>query len=382
MFFEIEVILTSADGRWFENAKVVTNLVILKRRGVVSTPKPSESIVFGTTNVRLELWNDETTTDIADVLGTKKLIQNSPVSCHEVTHKRLDGYDRDGFCWTAHFSNLHWVDKVRDNLVSVSDLFDVKRGERRGWDKFFYPPSDSGISRRYLKPVLISAAEVDCLVPQSDGRAFCCSESIKDLTTRGDRATLAWIKRFENVKNGTGRALKDVLARSGWLWYEMRPDALADFAVSMNSNERLFFMRFPHRSFVNQRLIRLTAKDGHSPDMALCHALLCSVTSCFYLEALGFGRGLGVLDLNAGKISRQFRMLNPERYSDSSKSRILSCFQPLLKRSIYSFEKEMKSKDRQAFEHAVLDGLGKADILSDIISSTLRLHRIRLTARK
>ena len=380
-FFEIEVIVTSAEGRWFEHAKVVANLVVLKRRAVVSAPDPSESIVFATTDTRLGTWTDETTTAIADVLGRRKPIKDSPVTFHEVTHKELDAYDHDGFCWTAHFASLRWVDKLRGKLISVSDLFDVRRGERRGWDDLFYPPDDCGVQRQYLKPVLKSASEVDCLAPQPDGRAFCCSVSAKELAKRGHLATLAWIRRFEHLKNGTGRPLKEVLARSGLLWYEMRPDTLADLAVSMNPNERLFFMRLTPRSFVNQRLIRLTSKTGGSPDLALCHALLCSVTSCFYLEALGFGRGLGVLDLNAGKIARQFRMLNPKLFSRFSKDNVLSCFQPLLKREVYGFEKEMASKDRQAFERAVLDGLGSVDLLPDIISSTLRLHRIRLTAR-
>ncbi len=381
-FFKIEVIVTSAKGRWFEHAKVVTNLVILGRRPLLSAPKPSESVIFATTDMPLSAWSDETTTMIADVLGMRKAIKNSPVTFHEVTQKNLDEYDQDGFCWTAHFASLKWVERLREKLVSVSDLFDVKRGERRGWDDLFYPSDDSNIPPEYLKPVLISASEVDCLAPQPAGRAFCCSESVENLTKMGDHSALAWIRRFEHVKNGAGKPLKEVLARGGLRWYEMRPDTLADFAVSMNPNERLFFMRLVPRSFVNQRLIRLTAKVDSSPEMALCHALLCSVTSCFYLEALGFGRGLGVLDLNAGKISRQFKMLNPVIFSDSSKKKILSCFQPLLKRTVYGFEKEMACKDRLAFERAILNGLGNVDLLPSIISSTLRLHRIRLTARE
>jgi hypothetical protein len=161
----------------------------------------------------------------------------------------------------------------------------------------------------------------------------------------------------------------------------MRPDTTADMAVSMNPDKRLFFMRLKPRAFVNQRLIRLTAKTT-SVDIDLAHAMLCSLLGCFYLEALGFGRGLGVLDLNATKLARQMRMFDLGLVAKKDRETILTAFRILQRRNVLSFEAEMTSSDRMAFENTVFSSFGVADVLPQVQESVLELHRIRGAACK
>ena len=71
---------------------------------------------------------------------------------------------------------------------------------------------------------------------------------------------------------------------------------MGDFTTSV----RLFSGRLDPPAFVDQRLIQLNPLDD--VDIGLCHALLNSSIGMFIIEALGFGRALGALDL---KVSRE-----------------------------------------------------------------------------
>ena len=155
----------------------------------------------------------------------------------------------------------------------------------------------------------------------------------------------------------------------------MKPDAIADLAVSMNPGYRLFFMRLSPPAFVNQRLIRLVAKKD--VDVDLCHALLCSIMGCFYLEALGFGRGLGALDINATKVSKQMMMLDPSKVSSAAKRAILGKFEVLKRRNVLNLEEELVRKDRKEFEKAVFQSYGLQGIMPKVQESLLSLFRLR-----
>jgi hypothetical protein len=156
----------------------------------------------------------------------------------------------------------------------------------------------------------------------------------------------------------------------------MKPDSIANLAVSMNPGDRLFFMRLSPPAFVNQRLIRFVAKST-AVDVDLCHAVLCSMMGCFFLEALGFGRGLGALDINATKVAKHMLMLDPEKVSPSGRKTILDKFEILKKRDVLAIEKELAKRDRMAFEKAIFRSYGLQVIMSKVKTSLLNLYRLR-----
>ena len=160
--------------------------------------------------------------------------------------------------------------------------------------------------------------------------AFSCSRSIAELTARGDTGALAWIRRFETVRNGTNELLSDVLAKTaplGGHWYEMRADRLTEMVVPMGFGSRLYVGRLDPPAFVDQRLIALNAKDETDTD--LIHALLNSTIGLLMIEAIGFGRGLGVLDLNKDRIEKCLHVLDPTEISHEARNNIVAAFQPL-----------------------------------------------------
>ena len=117
-------------------------------------------------------------------------------------------------------------------------------------------------------------------------------------------------------------------------------------------------------------------------DLDLCHALLCSFMGCFYLEAIGFGRGLGALDLSATRVRDQFWMLDPDRVTPVHRKRILAAFDKLKRRDVFDLEKEAAQTDRRQFEESVLAAFGLKEILPDLEKALLTLYRIRNCVKK
>ena len=54
---------------------------------------------------------------------------------------------------------------------------------------------------------------VNSLFAETDNDAFCCSRSLEELRDLNHTGALAWIERFENGVNQTGKPLPEVLAK-------------------------------------------------------------------------------------------------------------------------------------------------------------------------
>ena len=380
--FDFKYVVGSMNGRWFDDAKIVTNLVVLRKREEAEADCSARastdgSVTFALTEKPITEWTDRYLGEVVAGIVANRTASRC-VSMRRQSSDAINMVDDLRLAWTACFAPLDWLSKVKTKLVPVTDFFAVARGERRGWDKMFYPDPEAAatIEKRFLAPVIKSASEVTDLVAKADSTAFCCGESIEDLRRGKCSGALAWIERFEREVNGTGRPLPDALARAGQQWYEMSASTKADVAVSMNPGERLFFMRMREPTFVNQRLIRLT-KRNKATDLVLCHALLCLMVSCFFLEALGFGRGEGVLDLSAAKLRDGLLMLDPRQISKSEVREIKKAFASLLSRPVKKFEEECRSKDRLAFERVVLKAYGCESLYEPILTAAKTLHNLR-----
>lgn len=380
--FYFEKVLISNKGRWFKNADVVTTMLILRKRQPVAQPLHDEQIEFITTTEDINDWESMLggVSRLADDILVMRETGDQKYTCKRYRINQIQVYESLGINWSAYFVDLDWLMLVAPNLVPVSTFFNIQRGERRGWDPLFYPNGNHGIEPEYIKRVLISIYGVDRLFVNAENEAFCCSESIEELRRTHKNGALNWIQRFENATNKKGQQLTDTLQRSGCYWYEMRPNTLADLVISMNPDQKLCVHRLSQRSFVNQRLIRFTEKDTiPNNDIGLYHALMNSIFGMFQIEASGFGRGLGVLDLNAKKLSKGMHMLNPSAISDRQKEDILNAFSPLLSRSVLNLYEELQSEDRINFDTVVLNSYGIANLRNQIYDSLKLLFHIRKT---
>lgn len=380
-YYKIEQIHISNSSRWFDNAKVITVISILTKRMPVGAPIQDEHTTFCSWQKSLsELRENEANVEtIVNSALLNRELDPQVMKLKAYTNSEITSLCAMNVSLSALFHNISWLLNIRDKLTPISEIFEVVRGERRGWDTMFYPAFGHGIEQCYIRKVLKNSRAVNSLFAEADNDAFCCSRSLEELRDLNHFGALAWIERFENGVNQTGKPLPEVLAKRGMHWYEMRDTNVADIVTTMNPDRRLFFAKFEAPSFINQRLIGLKTTAG-SPDIDLYHALLNSLLGMFYIEAVGFGRGLGALDISSTTIRNAY-MLKPNIIDGQQRERILEKFDALLQRDVYSTERELSEIDRIEFDHEVLRAYGIEQYYNDIKNSLLSMQRMRLGVR-
>ncbi len=374
-FYHIESIIISGKGKWFDNADVVTTLLIMNKRNSLTDCEPSEKTKFISLNINLkEKTNDDIQDLVEDILIDTS---NNALKIQEYNTKDLFNLD---FNWNVLFCDISWFSHIEEKLIYANRLFDINRGERRGWDSLFYPNKSHKIEDLYIKPVLKNSKNISTLVTSANSEAFCCSNSLDDIKKLKQKETLKWIAKFENEVNGKGEPLPKILKRTGCYWYEMKATTMADFVASINYDKRLFIARLEERSFVNQRLTRFTIKS-ESLDLDLIHAFFNSSLGLFFIESLGFGRGLGVLDLSSKRMQK-LRILNPDLLSKKQKDKIKLKFVKIKERKILSILDELECEDRKEFDHIVFEEFGISKYKTQVIESLKFLYNIRMNIKK
>lgn len=373
-YYHLRSVITSGAGRWFQNCTVVTNILIMEKKSC--TEETDEPIDFVVLTRPLEEYSDSAAISLAASQIRLGNPLDETMTIRRVDRANIQQYRTYGLGGNAQFVNCDWVLDLP--LVPVKTLFQIRRGERRGWDRLFYPAAGHGIEDDYLRPVLKNSKEVNRYTTTATSTAFSCSRSIEELQQAGHAGALNWIRRFENGVNNKGTPLPESLARNGMHWYEMGTDALANLVMPLNFGNRLFVSRLIPSAFVNQRLIRFNAYDGVNID--LCHALLNCTISLFMIEGMGFGRGQGVLDLSKDRIEDFMHILNPTHLDAAQTERIITAFAPLMQRDIMQVADELEMSDRQHFDEVVVEAFSLNVTRDQVYDSLLKLVEIRQTA--
>lgn len=369
----VKTIVISQAGRWFKDVDVVTTILILENR--TSPFKDDEIIRYVSIAEKIENWSNENLFKamVSDIWLNNVDSEHVYIHNHSVKDLR-DSYEI-GFGPMIGFTDMEWISQVRNLVIPVSSFFEIARGSRRGWNPMFYPKTPDRIEKEFLKPVLRSTKTVKSLIAEPDSLAFCCMKTIDDLRAENKIGALSWIDSFKNGVNTKGEPLTEVLRTAKLEWYQMSETETADFGLSENPSNRLFIFRFKDKTFVDQRVIRLSAFN-HT-DLDLCHALLNCTFGMLMIESQGFGRGLGVLDLNATKMEKSYCMLNPSLLDEKESNRIKQAFLPLLSRPPKELPDEVVSEDRRQFDKVVLEAYGIADLQDKISITLLELYHIR-----
>jgi len=375
-FYRLKSVITSGAGRWFQNAEVVTNLLILEKKPERQDRNLDDSINYITLlNPLEELINVEINELVAAHVEIGKTHEDI-LTIHSVNHKNLEKFQTYGLAGNAQFVNCDWILDLP--LIPLKQLFNITRGMRRGWNALFYPAQNHGIEDEYIASVMRSPTEINGLVSSPKKDAFCCSLSIEELTTLGHTGALNWINRFKNTINKSGIPLTEALVEPRQRWYEMKATSMAEIVMPLGFGDRIFISRLKQPAFVDQRLIRINSKENTNLD--LCHALLNSTIGIFIIEGMGFGRGLGVLDLNKDRIEKYMHLLDPSQLSNKQIATIITAFEPLLKREILDVADELEENDRKIFDQTILDAFGISTSREVIYDSLLRLLSIRQAA--
>lgn len=376
-FYNIEYVVISGKGRWFHNTDVITNLLICKRNSDQDKPDDQTRMTsFVVTNVSLDEKIDvaELATDIIS-----KNKDTGRISIFEYSLLQQKKLQQFGLSLNSCNGGLHWLFGDIDNLVPVKNFVKVYRGERRGWDPLFYPSEEglSTIEQEFLKPILKRNRGIYKYSIHPDSLAFCCGKSIEELTIENKKGALKWIQKFKNQNNQKDVPLVQVLSRQGLHWYQMDVTHLADFVMSMNPDRHFMIQRFEKPSFANQRLICMSLKTQFSNYADFIHALLNSSLTYLQIEGGGFGRGMGVLDINSNNIKDGLHIPDPRKYTKSQRQEIIDCFQKISSRNVFPIDDEIQQLDRNELDRLILQYGGFNFSSHDIYCSLLRLFEIR-----
>ena len=384
-FFELRTVVTSGVGRWFSNSEVVTNILVLQKpaEGV----EPDHGTDFVVLKQPIDVLEDDAHAANVAALIDQGTPQENVLTVHRTDRETIDRLRPMGLAGSAQFVGVNWVLDLP--LVPARDLLDIRRGERRGWNKMFYPTRGHGIESDFIQPVVRSPNEISGLVTSAASEAFSYSLSM-DKVPDNERVdddgnpvirnagALAWIRRFQNARNNKNEPLPDVLKKTapkGGYWYEMRADRMTELVLPIAPNARIYVSRLNPPAFVDQRFVALDAKDG--TDVDLVHALLNCTLSLLMIEAIGFGRGLGVLDLNKDRIEAALHVLDPSAIDADARTMIMTAFQPLTERDILEVVDELEQDDRIAFDDVILRTFGINVERETVYDALLALTEIR-----
>ena len=370
-YYDLKCVITSGAGRWFQNSDVVTNILVMEKK---AHPKQiSGDVSFVVLKRPLEALADDESQSIAAAQIELGQTQNDTMTIRAVSPDTLSLFRKYGLGGNAQFVNCDWI--LHFPLTRLNSLFTIRRGERRGMNRLFYPGPNHGIETDYIRPLAKNISDFQRLCGTAAKEAFSCSRSEEELQDLNHHGALRWIERFRTSSNISR------LSRPNARWYEMKTDTMTELVMSINYGERLFVARLDPPAFVDQRLIRLDPKMD--VDMGLCHALLNSSISMFIIEGLGFGRGLGALDLNKNRIEDYMHMLNPSLLDQHQAQQVKNAFLPLLNRDICSsIADELEQQDRQFFDDAIISAYGLTISRESIYECLRTLVGIRLTANQ
>jgi type I restriction-modification system DNA methylase subunit len=368
----------SGRGRWFSNAEIVTALLVMRKK---VDNESNSNISFFRWNRSLNIIKESN--DFIDCIVNSSLldreIDSSIVSRANYSEEELRKLKQLNISYNALFANLKWLVDIKDSLIPLNRILDVIRGSRRGCDAMFYPRNDSNIEPQFLHDVMKNLKRTQHYVASPDRKAFCCSKTMEELESNNLSGALSWIKKFEDVVDDYG-LLPKRLKMPNMEWYELQPNEVAEMGTMMNPDDRMFYVKFPSPTFINQRVIGFNRRCLDD-DLDLLHALLNSIISIFYIEAVGFGRGLGALDISKKSISKCY-MLNPALLSDNQVADIKDKFSLLVDRGIVDIEQDIADPIRREFDMAVLNAYGIENYYETIIESFKSMRRMRKTVKQ
>ena len=111
-------------------------------------------------------------------------------------------------------------------------------------------------------------------------------------------------------------------------------------------------------------------------DSKLLHAVLNSIYGMFAIEAIGFGRGLGVLDASSTRLKNMY-MIDIDQISQQDADEIIRLFGKIKNREVMDVEDELKDPARREFDNKVLQSIGARDLYDKIKESLLSLQHTR-----
>lgn len=369
--FDIEFVVSSNKGKWFDNADVVASIIVLKNKRQ--------------NNCKVKFIGLNKNPSICSPSEVDELVQNtifgnesSDVSIQEYNNDEVIKYINLGMSLEPLFDDVSWLENIFNKLICLNKVFDSSRGVRTGADKLFITDSIK-FDKEYSYPILKNLNDIDeYIINDVKNYYFYTKDSISDMRERGYKKTIEYLKSIESHPSAISRKRK---INDNWFQADQIPQ-YADFTTSINPEKRFFWSKFESPTVVNQRVTAFRIKEQYKNDADLIHALLNSSISLFLLMSSGFGRGLGVTDLTKDGISQSY-FLNPNLLDYKSKNKIIEHWEKIKNKSIEDIFVQLNDPDWINFNKMLLLEYGlKEEIYDSVKSSIINLLERRLSVKK
>lgn len=372
-YFKISAIIQSGNGRWFKNAEIVTTAFCLEKKNI-SEPAEEDRINFYLLNASLpELENRQTLNKAVGTILLGNELDTTVIKKENYSISDLNLYLSLNLSLNALFHGINWICFFKEKLIRIDTLFTVFRGAKTGQDSIFIPERPDVVDEDYVYPMLKNSKNCSRMIAEPDNVFVTSDKTYDELEHLGHTKTVNYFKQFESDLNQS-------VLQHGDIWYYLsEASKKASIITSLNPDRRIFFAKFEKPTCINQRLIGFIPKDVVT-DLNLCHILFNSIIGLFYIEASGFPRGAGALDLSKDKVKLSF-MLNPALLSEHQITSIKASFQPLLQRDVKSLFEELEEDDRKNFDLTVLRSYGLETFYENIKKSLVSLLKVRLSQK-
>lgn len=376
-YYDIDCIVSSGNGKWFDNADVVTLMLFLKNKSSKAMPRDSHMVSFGQINTILSTLTDEGTNQIINSIKLRQSDSPDLLSLTSYSFGQINELLEMNIALNSLFYDVDWLLSLKDILCPITDLYEIIPGVKTGHDDIFFLPNADCVDPQYVGYVFKTAKECEYLLAQADKPTLVCDKTIEELTTLGHIKTIAWINRFYGNVNQS-------VPNKDTFWMNLGDKRFPDnkkvrLFAPMNPERRIFYGLLDKPEKINQRATGFKPIQDNV-NLELSHALLNSIIGIFYTEAMGFPKGLGALDTRR-KNTEKMLMLDPRRLSSCDIDKILKTFTPLLSRKIMSTFDEYQQIDRLNFERTVADCFGYSALFDRIKDSVISMQKVRLSVK-
>lgn len=377
-YYNIQGIYIKEKGKWFNEPDVITTLIILEKKEIAPPDKNNDVNFFVIKKELINLKNNDNLKKIIIQSTSSENLYPKIINKNTYSDKEISELLQSKVSLNTLFFNINWLIEIKEKLIPLTKLFNVERGTKAGKNNLFYfkESEDIPIDDKFIIDGIKDLKDTNYLMVTENSlnkKIFYCKQSPEELKNNGYLKTYKWVK--SNIDN-LNKSLNDRV-KSGKEWYDLGPIKKFDLATLMNPNERFFVAKVNENYYFDQRVIGLIQKNKEI-DLDLVHALLNSILGMFYIEAIGFGRGQGVLDISKNNFAEIF-ILDPELISEKDINNIKEKFNKLLNRKILKCQEELKMDDRFDFDMAVLKAFNIEKFYDNIKNTLLKLQKKRLS---
>ncbi|MGO2040654.1 MAG: N-6 DNA methylase [Staphylococcus equorum] len=372
--YNVEMIVVPSSGRWFQNASVMTNIIVLKKK--VDSEDSSTRFISLDNRVTSEYSNID---EINDLIIDLKLNEPNPLY-NQQSLKKSQIIERlnKGLSIESLFDDTQWLNNFNGKLTPLSNFLEGGRGTRTGGDPIFIM-NDKKVNTENLVPYLKTIKNVTSYeVSHTEYYYFYTKYTLEEIRKNNMKKTLDYLEEIKNSKTAMSRKSK---LGEKWFNADQSPQ-YADFITSINPQDRYFWSLMKPQMAVNQRVTAFRVKPMFLKDIDVLHAILNSILAQYMLAGSGFGRGQGATDLTKEGII-QIHIPNIELLSNKQKDQLLTLWGKLKTKKITTVFEQVKDTDWITFNKLVLNFFGvNEEIYQPMATSLVTLIKRRISAKK